>query len=537
MIESLAIKSHLKARFVANEVVFVRSRGTHAKVQGSAGDRYTLRTLSERDLGTVEAYPDDMVRKDHLSKGCILRFLESITKDSPFGRVLRKNILHDMSIFSKEKASSLGVGRRGQSRDTLFSRRTGGYHAYGEMDKSYEVRAEDSFGDAGGSSDLGAKLTSHTEEAVAAESASYEKKKRTQQRDVAMPSSQNDEETCTSHNKAGSLHLKNKFSTIGSALEFLDCTSVEIKGICDLELFVEVYLLFSHFRKYFNIELSKDGLAEALLDRSYGTEIAFRVHKALLSVLSAELSTAGQSQFKQILENAMDICVPENGALGGVPPLEKYDWANADIAEHNWKDVMENFCSQIYHTYGLHGIAFYREFTSGSADDATSDRLGIVKFLMECTLCTNTFRQVVNACVEEARQYDKSRHGSAAKPKRHRSSTSDTESLGRAADVDAPRTEKSIVPVERKTPCNRYRADIANIDGVQFVYFEGRICFWKDKKFYMMSTEQVKYLQSAYMPQGRHHRSFSALLKSYFSLPQRVASNTNEMYLSDRESI
>lgn len=539
-----SIYSHLKSKFVEDEMVFVKSRGIHAKVQGSMGDTYILKILAEHEIEPVEVSSDDIMRKDHLTKSCILKFLEDITKDSPFGRVLRKNILHDMSVFGKDKVSSVRMCRKEQSKEVSFSRNQNvrslcDDHVQHGTSKSSKTQTDDNAedGESYENSDLDTKLVSHSEEATTAKMASYKKGNGEMEKEIKVSSTENDESSVANHVKPAELHTKGSFTSMVSVLDFLNCESVEIKGISDLETFVEVYLLFSHFRKYFDIEFTKENFAEALLDINYTSGVAFRIHRALLDILSRELKAVGKVQFKQLVECAIDVCVPEDSVFDSKPPQEKHDWSDTDINEHNWKDAMKSFCSQIYYTYGLHSIVFYKEFTAGGADDLTADRLGLIKFLVECIYCTNTFREVVGARVEEARQSDRNRHDIVCNLKRARESISDTESSDRAADENVSSLEQSLVSVEHKMLSNGYRADIANMDGVQFVYFEEHICFWKDRKLYTMSTKQLRYLMKAYMPHCRQYSPFSALLKNYFfSFPQN-ASNTSEIYLSDRENM
>lgn len=539
-----SIHSHLKSKFVADEIVFVKSRGIHAKVQGSMGDTYVLKIPAEHEIDTVEASFDDMLRKDHLTKSCILKFLEDITKDSPFGRVLRKNILHDMSVLSKEKAGGVKAGRRERCKEAPLSRNQdercmGDNYVRRATSKSSRTRRDDNE-EGGGrdeNSDSDTRLVSHSEETTTSKMTSNERGNGVMQRDVKVSSSEHDADSIANHAKPAGLCTKDSFTSIGSVLDFLNCASVEIKGICDLETFVEVYLLFSHFRKYFKMEFSKEDFAEALLDRSYASGVAFGIHKALLDTLSRELKAVGRAQFEEIVECAIDVCVPEDGVFDSKSLQEKYDWSDTDINEHNWKDAMRSFCSQMYHVYGQHRIVFFKEFTTGGADDSAADRLRLLKFLVECMYCTSTFREVVGARVEETRQSDKNRHDIVSKLKRARESTSDTESLDRAADADVSRLEKSLVSVEHKMLSNGYRADIANMDGVQFVYFEEHVCFWKDRKLYKMSNEQLRYFLKVYMPLCRQHSPFSTMLKNYFFSFPRSTSNASETHLSDRESM
>eukprot|EP00866_Antonospora_locustae_P000918 jgi/Antlo1/918/2434 len=539
-----SIHSHLKSKFVADEIVFVKSRGIYAKVQGSVGDTYILKILAKHEIDSVEVSSGDIMRKDHLTKSCILKFLENITKDSPFGRVLRKNVLQDMSVFTKQRENGTRTsrGRRKQSKDTVFSNQDavclGDNYVQRRPSKSSKAYTNDnveSF-ECDRNSDSDTKLVSHSEEITTAKRTGYEKGNRMMQREAMISLTENDESSTADYTKPAELHVKDSFTSLGDVIDSLNCVTVEIKGIRDMETFIEVCLLFSYFRKYFNIELSKEDFAEALLDRNYTSEIAFRLHKALLDTLSRELRAVGREQFKQFVECAIDVCVPEDGVFDSKPLQEKYDWCDTGINEHNWKDVMRSFCSQIYHVYGLHSIVFYKEFTTGIADDIVADRLGLLKFLIECIYCTDTFRQVVDTRVEKIHQNDRNRHDTVSKRKKARGGISDSESLESAADEGVSSSKKGTVFAGQMMIGKRYRADIANIDGMQFVFFEENVCFWKDREFYMMSAEQLNLLK-VYVSQCRQYSPFSALLKNYFFSFPRNAPNTSKMYLSDRESM
>lgn len=513
------IHAYLKSHFVPHEIVLVKSKGVRAKIQSTSNGRYVARTCHEGECETYEVLGEDIVRGEQVSKNNILRFLESVTKISPFGRILRENVLKEISSYQSKRQ---GVTRERSRHDT-------GMQAAGEMKsiKDYFVKSNDDNEKEPEYLDISEDASKDDEPTPSRRSTGARKggesiAKKSTVKSTAKPRTNTGTDDTTVA-RAAPPARKSKFSSVTEALGALDCACIDVGGIQDLELFIEVYLFFSHFRKHFGMDISRDALGAALSEKSYGSEVAFKIHKALLDILVEEFRLVGSTHYKQLFENSLEICLGAPANAADVQIYTNYNWHETEVTEKNWKSVMKNFISYLFHVYELHGVTFYKEFTTRLDKDFVDDRLNILKFLIESSLGTTKFRQMVNANVEEVRACEKKKQDITAQIKKCKGEVPDVEKTKTPAEVAD--LEKELVENEREMAGSGYRADIAYVEGIQFFYLDGDICFWKGRSLHTLSADQIRSFLKAYSAPNKGYNSLISGLKSYVTLiPRQEAS-------------
>lgn len=542
------VYTYLKSNFVINETVFVKTKEKRAKVKSFTGETYLVNFGLDGDSDLCSICFQDMERKEYITKNSILSFIESITMMSPFGRVLKENILQDISLMQRARRVRKTTGRYGnacslnkdgleESEDVskVGSRKYTNTRSclskesleevVGNQEESIPAAQEgvDDYDlskcDIQTSDFIESEIPSATEDPERSSFTVKETKERLSDTQGVQ------EESSVPPKKIGgdSSQGKRKFSNIKDVLKTLEYEKIEVEGIEDLVLFTEIYLFFDCFKEPFGFQPTKEEFGSALSDRSYSSDIAFVAHKTLLCILAEEIQTLSRYQYKQVFENAFSICIDIDECDFNVQPYSNYNWMEAEITEKNWKSMMKNFFSYLYHVHGLQKVTCYREFFIKTGSNFVVDRMRILKFMIECVFSTNKFKNVVNSRLEELRAVEKKSQDIILQIKKLKSEVADTSSQEKSSRERVLELESELLAVKRSLLDMGYKREIAYTEGIHFFYFENRICFLEDRDMYSLDPEQVKKLLSIYAPK---HRSLSYLisaLKRYISAFPKVS--------------
>ncbi|TBU03151.1 DUF5097 domain-containing protein, partial [Hamiltosporidium tvaerminnensis] len=97
----------LSANFINDETVFVKSKEMTGRILSSYQGTYIVGLHYENKMETDKILYKDLMRRDQITKNEVMNYLQNITNETPFGRILKPNILSDLSQRNKSNTNNL----------------------------------------------------------------------------------------------------------------------------------------------------------------------------------------------------------------------------------------------------------------------------------------------------------------------------------------------------------------------------------------------------------------------------------------------
>lgn len=406
-------------RFLRGEIVFLKSKELAGRVVGESAARYMIEVYDDNNErpSREEVSGYDLMRKDRITKNEVAAFLLSVTKETPFGRVLTEHVVQDLNsrkpggrrAFEHERNSfhgrllAEGAGgvhtagekegaarRSGSPEAAYYAGRTRPCDAYNEKSKrayalrdlsSEECRQIEA-------ARYGASASPRAQGQLPAMFAGPEAQEGIEAKLEARgfigmgrdsPSSERQKEAEDRRRKRFLALKRQKYE-----ITQVPRTPWEVFGFCpDLRLHIlSVYAFLSTFSEFLKLDvLSLGDLLAALQSSTYGHKVAFNVHSKLIKAISHERRKSGKEGLGELVADAADFVYknPENksftkaiakghaelskahasteggkAARGrGAPQFSRVQWFSGEPTAKNWKQYVKSFVYDFTTLYGI----------------------------------------------------------------------------------------------------------------------------------------------------------------------------------------
>lgn len=366
------VMSAISSRFFVNESVCILPSRWAGKIQHCSRDTYRI-ALAEG--GEVDEAFGNIQRRCSVFYEDVLYFLECITRQTAFGRILIENVNEkiEQKILSGQQKlrSAKGAASKGSGQEA--ARSTG-------MPNLGKERADSPDG-----------LTKDMPEP-----ASEDAVRRKVRLDAAATGGMQDlekryRESAGQQHPVDSEEAKTPAERPQEQLDVANLQRLIIPGYEgeSFKRLMKVYMLLSNFWGDFGLdEFSLESLGEALKEPDYASKLAFSIHNVLIGMVDAEMKARKERYYESItfiIENLPSF-VSDSSASAAKRRIT--------MTPENWKMqtklFIHNLCKDVEDDRILQFLGFSRK-------DAFALRLKFLAFLVDITVLTERFRDLVTA--------------------------------------------------------------------------------------------------------------------------------------------
>lgn len=478
LVNSIARK--IKKKFFKGEMVFVKSKELAGRIVDSTEKGYLVEIYDDNQSQPQreEVAPDEILRKDSATKNEVLRFLLSVTRDTPLGRMIISPNVQDLCIFKGQK-SVPGEPRIILSRD--------------EEEVKQEPRQK--------SPHSPEKSTGRVEAA-----------RREAQRDKI-------------------LQLPRKEWGIRGAMPEINRRALAVYS------FVSI---FGEYLKLEPLTLSQ--FVSSLSSESYNDKTVVLIHSKLLKAIAHERRKSGKEGLGDLIEMASEavyrnrsvqslvqmVAGPEYGREKSLPPFTRIQWFMGDASAKTWLAYVRSFLYDVGHLYELDIPT--REFRASSSPPkspgaetptpnitgnansnageerekekaneqlqspelasmpAVADRLLVLSFLIEVCVIGIRFRTYFDSLLDTLKEKERERSAALMELRRLRGELIIDPESERLKE-ETKQAEENLLEIEKEYVPEIYRAEISTYVDVKFFLIEEQLLYEHDRKFYFLPRE------------------------------------------------
>lgn len=364
------IMSALNAKFFLHESVLILSSQQPGKISHCSRDTYRIVTGADQE---IEVAFGDLQRRSAVRYDDVVNFLDCVTKQTAFGRILIENVFEKISQpnfgeISKSSRCGLSSDLDGKniSRDFVAGHSTGGQQL-GFIDENSTQKGP--FGNQTAQFHDKARpesnSTEHTQNKPQAKKHREDKEPAELKKGAQKP-------------KYDKLNLFN--------LSRFTVKNFEGESLTGL---VKIHMFLFNFREDFGFQnVDINSLAEAIHDPDYSSEIAFNIHSVFVCIVESE-AKARKDRFFESLDFILDRLRP----LDSECPVQTAK-KRAAMTMENWKAQTRTFIQNFSRELDDDRI---QQFYNFHKRDSFGVRISFLIFLIDVVTVTDRFRDVVSS--------------------------------------------------------------------------------------------------------------------------------------------
>ncbi|TBT98235.1 DUF5097 domain-containing protein [Hamiltosporidium magnivora] len=466
----------LSANFINDETVFVKSKEMTGRILSSYQGTYIVGLHYENKMETDKILYKDLMRRDQITKNEVMNYLQNITNETPFGRILKPNILSDLSQRNKSNTNNL--------------KKTPQTTEYREQIKKHQSRIR------------------FPKQAINKKS--------------PIPAPQVVEQLKIEKPKRILVDLMNNTDSFFKSLNGKELDICGFKGE-NVGLLLEIFSFFNFFGDQISVpSFTIEELASSFSEAEYESKIIFLIHSKLLKILVNERKKHGRDCIKTYIEGALDICkIETDAAAPNIGGFKRIQWFSGDMTHSNWKTYIKSFIFDVNEVYGLQKIMSFKEFSlekrrkSQSMEFSVKDRLLFVKFLIECVIFSNTVRDIVSKVLDKLKSLEKEKYELSVNVRKHRNDfkeiKTEEEKIKMTEKIDEISERLKDLDVEILE--TRYRADLGSYKGAKFYRIEKKIFYFYESTYYLLDYAGLSMFLRRIKPGNRTETILSSGLR------------------------
>lgn len=284
-----------------------------------------------------------------------------------------------------------------------------------------------------------------------------------------------------------SVFKRNKH-TLNEIIDLLNCDEIYTGGMIDSLKLFEIFSFCEYFKDRLGFGFTIEELVGCILDKTYSNNKIVMLHMILYNKIRNEFRKANRFINTLFLEGILEICGIVELENERLKQYDNYRWGSLSITSTNWRFKIKKLFSYIYNVLELRAVNSFREFSYTGPKYAVN-RVGILKFFIECAFSTDFCRKATNSNLKQRREYVRFR-----------------DNLYNGLDNFC-------------YPCGS-SPTICVVDNIQFICVGGFIYIIRDSKVYTINRGDVKSIIVCLRPGYKELRGF--LIKYYNSYYQTV---------------
>lgn len=363
----------LESKIFINESIIIKVTQQVGKIAACNKENYTINLLSGE---TVEATRAEMQRKTNVIFDDVTFFLECVTKQTAFGRILIQNVFDKISKPDFGDKSYRGAPLNHPVPQTRSNR----YPVYRNNQKHTEIGFKEPQSKATGASNIQKPYTASPSKALRCEAG---------QKHLEMGDGQQELPNEVLKNPGTQALKRTKPKHEELQIETLPRFTVENFVDDALKDLIKIYQILVNFKDDLGLEdFTVESLGLAIYDPEYNNELICKIHSTFIDIIENEAKTRGE-RFYDSLSFIIDELKPYETDVS-VQSLKKRVPMNLE----NWKSQVKIFISNLSKEMDEDRLLLFIGVFKKSTLDL---RLSFLILLVDILTLTDKFREFVDA--------------------------------------------------------------------------------------------------------------------------------------------
>lgn len=457
----------LSLKFFINETVIVKKTGKIGKIVVFNQDKCIVLLLPDTQ---VQLYRIDLKRKNNVTYEDVLYFLERITQNTAFGRILIENVF--------EKISNPGFWNKKESFEKQNLNR-------GARTKAKEIEKKES-------------EETYVQEFSGAMKYTNKSKKTEIAEEVIKKSKKDLNEVKKVEDNIVSKDTKMK----KLELNILKLDKLTIKNYkdSDLKSFIKIYQFIHSFKGELKIKkLTMSLLGKALFDQEYTNELTFEIHSSLITIIENEAKLKGDKFYDMVLMivNHSNLTESEN--------IVQVAKKRCVMTLENWKTQTNIFISNMAKGIDDNRIlVFFGIFKKNSL----KLRLSFLLFLINIVTMTNQFREFVDLKQQSLKTYKMKYEKIIISKKKNHSENQN----------NIKKNFNELKEIKKKISLSTLKLHVGNYKDYQIFVMENELILRHGNEFYYLKKDDIPCILNGLDVSYKQEKTTFSNLKSLYEV-------------------
>ncbi|KAI5181624.1 hypothetical protein NEOKW01_1800 [Nematocida sp. AWRm80] len=451
------IANGIKGRFFKGEIVFIKQKELTGCVVSSTPKGYIVEIYDNNQSTPLmeEVLAEDLLRKDTATKNEVLSFLLSVTRETPFGRVILGSAVQDLGVFKGQKAicatDALGLSAKPEP----------------VVAEPQQETPKPAWG------------------VILAEKKKQELLAQEEKRMTAI--------------KESVLKIPR---TVWSPTEKLELN----------QRILSTYAIICTFKEFFKTEsITLEKFIELLYTKSPGQKYIADLYSKLIKSIASERRKIGKDGLRDMIQVAYNVFYvnPEVQSLlecihSGEPKdntrFNRIQWFIGDITTKNYQQYMKSFIYDLIHVYQINIKTVEFAPCEYEATDETSkaiDRLLVISFLLEIYMVGIRFRSYFDTAIEEYKEQDRERNNLVLDIRRLKGEIIISGTTNELKEQLA-QTQKALAELDQHYHPEIVRTCIGAYNGITFYMINHNVFYFHENQYYQIQKTEWESLISLF---------------------------------------
>lgn len=455
------ISKYLSCNYINDEIVFYEKKKCNVKIIKSIEDSYVVSfkcDTTDDDIREINRDIDRDICRDicetvrgneldrtfSIGKNDIASFLNQITEDTPFGKILRQNVWNDLrseeNSFVNDNYDDIVLKKHRTSENKVYAdiTRMSGIGKLGMKDISIDSR-----------------LTENR------------------------------------------MQMEKFYGKL-----------IKTSGFSEkyLYIFLEVFLFLSNNNEYLSFEgIEIEDFLDELKKKDNECKFIILIVNRIMKKISEHFRFAREKEIKEMFYNAIEennlVIEKEFSAnytekenanfknlfLANNKNENEIIWNNIEVTKSNWIQIVKNFLFDCYNTYQIEGFFKFGRICKKNTELGNEDKLFILKFLIDVVTKTFTFKEFIGESIEARKMKEKTLFDIKSHIRRRTIESKDK--LGDELEnyrIDIRKLERDAFEIEMYLVRKRAKVCIGKHDGTSFYFANDNVYFVKENNLYFL---------------------------------------------------